>query len=104
MIKEQRARAPTSTYWKDTQWLASEVPSHLAADVRHGGDPSALDTYIVCYKTSVSRTPSLTPTFGLQLRSFLLFPYSLLSFPFSFVLRSRTPRLLYWRLLSRARI
>ena len=47
------------------------------------------------FKTPVSRTPSLTPTFGLQLRSFLLFSYSLLSFPFSFVHRSRTPRLLY---------
>ena len=55
-------------------------------------------------KASLSRTPSLTPTFGLQLRSFPLFPYSLLSSLCSFVFRFRTPRLLYWRLLSRARI
>ena len=52
----------------------------------------------------MSRTPSLMPTFGLQLRSFLLFSYLLLSFPFSFVLCSCTPRLLCWRLLSCARI
>ena len=56
------------------------------------------------FRFRLSRTPSLTPTFGLQLRSFLLFSYSLLSFPFSFVPRFRTLHLLFWHLLSRARI
>ncbi|KAM5540623.1 hypothetical protein V8D89_005654 [Ganoderma adspersum] len=37
-------------YWANIQWLSVALRPHLPTkDIRHGADPEALETYVVCY-------------------------------------------------------